>query len=187
MSPKILAETILHQGWGRYLRIRVRLQGGEMVDRELEDHGPAVCVLPYDPVRKVATFVRQFRLPVFWSGGPPELLEAPAGLLEQAPDACARREAMEETGIRLGTLEPVVTGWTMPGVSTERMHFFLAPYAEADKVAAGGGLANEHENITVVELPLAQAAAMVRAGEITDVKTLVMVLALQVRRSDLFA
>jgi nudix-type nucleoside diphosphatase (YffH/AdpP family) len=186
MSPKILQETVLHAGWGRFKIVKVRLTSGQEVDREVEDHGSAVCVLPYDPERKVATFVRQFRPAIFSAGGPTELLEAPAGILEDAPEDCARREALEETGIRLHELEPVVSGWTSPGVSTECMHCYLATYGAADRIGEGGGLAEEHEDIEVVELPLRDVAAMAAAGEITDMKTLAVVLALQLRRPELF-
>src|SRR3712207_8178048 len=45
---------------------------------------------------------------LFRSGGKPEMLEAPAGLLdEDDPADCARREALEEVGLTLTSLEPV--------------------------------------------------------------------------------
>jgi hypothetical protein len=59
-----------------------------------------------------------------------------------------------------------------PGSVTERLHFFAAPY---DKPAsAGGGVAAEGEDITVVELGFAEALAMVRTGEIADAKTIML-------------
>ncbi|GMA77273.1 hypothetical protein GCM10025880_36900 [Methylorubrum aminovorans] len=117
-----------------------------------------------------------------------DLLEVPAGLLDEAdPAEGVRREAFEETGLRLSQLEPVSTVWSLPGISTERMHLFLAPYAESDREGPGGGLAEEHEAITVVEMPLPTLAAMSEAGEITDMKTLVLLLSLRLRRPELFA
>jgi hypothetical protein len=74
----------------------------------------------------------------------------------------------------------------MPGVSTEQMDLYLAPYAEADRIGIGGGLADEHEGITVVELPLAELAAMADAGQIMDMKTLAVVQTLRLRRPELF-
>ena len=96
--------------------------------REVEDHGAAVCVLPYDPVRRTAILVRQFRAPVFLAAEQEELLEAIAGLVSPDPAACGRREAMEEAGLALHAVEHVASVWTMPGVSTEFMHLYLAPY-----------------------------------------------------------
>jgi nudix-type nucleoside diphosphatase (YffH/AdpP family) len=185
--PAVLDREVVHQGWSSFAILRVRLPNGAEVDREVEDHGRAVCVLPYDPERKVAILVRQFRPPPFFAHGVESLLEVPAGLLdEHDPAEGAKREAEEEAGLRLGTLEPVVDGWPMPGISTERMAFFLAPFSEADRIGDGGGLAEEHEDIQVVEIPLQDLAAQARAGEITDVKTLLLVLALQVRHPGLF-
>jgi nudix-type nucleoside diphosphatase (YffH/AdpP family) len=187
-GPAVLDRKIVHDGWSTFVIARIRLPNGAVVNREIEDHGRAVCVLPYDPARKVAILIRQFRPPAFVAGGEASLVEAPAGLLdEDDPQDCARREAMEECGLRLTALEPVVRGWTMPGISTERMDFFLAPYGEQDRIGDGGGLAEEHEDITVLELPLAELAAQAARGELTDVKTLMLVLTLQVRRPDLFA
>ena len=92
------------------------------------------------------------------SAGADALLEAPAGGLdEDDPEACARREAEEEVGLVLRDLEPVAAAWTMPGVSTERLHLFLAPFRAADRIGEGGGLAEEHENIVVVETALARS------------------------------
>ena len=139
MAYKIIDLKTLHEGWGRLLALRIRLADGQVMKREVEDHGAAVTVLPYDPDRGVAMLISQFRTPPLHAAGEVTVLEAPAGLLDEGdPEAGARREALEETGLRLGGLEPVALVWTMPGISTERMHLFLAPYGEGDRVAAGG-------------------------------------------------
>jgi nudix-type nucleoside diphosphatase (YffH/AdpP family) len=177
----------LHEGWGRLLALRIRLPGGEVIKREVEDHGAAVCVLPYDPERRVAVLARQFRAAVLHAGGEADMLEAPAGMLdEDDPTDGARREALEEVGLTLPVLEPVGAVWTMPGISTERMHLFLAPYGPGDRTGAGGGAAGEHESITISEMTLAALAAMADRGELTDLKTLALVQSLRLRRPDLF-
>ncbi|GAB6841605.1 nudix-type nucleoside diphosphatase (YffH/AdpP family) [Methylorubrum rhodinum] len=187
LIPKIRGTRTVHDGWASFLIADVTLPDGHEVTREIEDHGEAVCVLPYDAERRVALVIRQFRAAPFFAAALPELLEAPAGLLDEAdPHAGARREAFEETGVQLGALEPVATVWTMPGVSTERMHLFLGPYGQADRTGAGGGLAEEHEGITVAEVRLADLAAQAEAGELADLKTYTLVLALRLRRPDLF-
>jgi nudix-type nucleoside diphosphatase (YffH/AdpP family) len=184
--PEPHVET-LYQGFSRYLVATFRQPDGQAVRREIEDHGNAVCVLPYDAGRRTAILVRQFRAPVFISAAQDETLEAIAGLLEGPdPAACVRREAFEEAGLRLDALEHVVAAWTMPGISTERIDLYLAPYGPADRVGAGGGLAEEHEHTTVVELGLAELATMADAGELADMKTLVLVQTLRIRRPDLF-
>lgn len=188
MPPTIRGTRTIHDGWASFLVADVTTPDGAEVSREIEDHGEAVCVLPYDPERRVATLIRQFRAPPFFTAGVPDLLEAPAGLLDEAdPEAGVRREAYEETGLRLSDLEHLATLWSMPGISTERMHLYLAAYGQADREGPGGGVADENEAITVVEMPLAALATMSEAGAITDMKTLTLVLGLRLRRPELFA
>jgi len=188
MAIEIEKLDTLYKGWNTFSIATIRLEGGQRITRMIEDHGRAACVLPYDPARRVALLVRQFRAPVYMKTGAPDLLEAVAGLIDEDDGAaCARREAMEEAGLRLETLEPVASVWSIPGSSTEHIDMFLAPYGETDRVGAGGGLAHEHENIVVVELPLAELARMADAGGLADLKTLALVLTLRLRRPELFA
>jgi len=184
---EITGTRTIYEGWASYSVATVRLPSGVILHREIEDHGRAVGVLPYDSGRRVALLVEQLRPPMLVAGGIEKSLEAPAGLLEEDDaEACARREAMEECGIRLQKLDHVVTAWSMPGISTERIDLFLGAYTQEDKLTAGGGLDHEHENITVVEMPLQELAAMADAGTLSDMKTLVLVQTLRLRRPDLF-
>jgi nudix-type nucleoside diphosphatase (YffH/AdpP family) len=178
----------LYQGWARYVKVHLRLPDGSIVSREAEDHGDAACVLAYDPERRTALLVRQLRHPILLAGDDGDVLEAIAGRLEgDAPPDCARREAMEEAGLRIGELEPVVSLLSMPGISTERIHCFLAPYGAEDRIAAGGGLAHEDEQIVVVEMQLAELAARADRGELRDGKTLALLQTLRLRQPGLFA
>lgn len=189
MRPVLLKTEPIHEGWGRYLRLTVRLEDGAEVEREVEDHGRAVAVLPYDPERRTAILVRQLRMgPLLAEDPDPYLLEAPAGMIEgEGADASARREALEEVGLRISELEPLGAPYSTPGVSAERIDLFLAPFRRSDRVDSGGGLEEEHENIKVVELPLAELWRRIETGEIRDLKTLALGAMLRVRRPDLFA
>lgn len=188
MTPSIAALELKHERWARMFVATVRLPDGGATLRDVEDHGEAVALLPYDPDRRVALLVRQFRAPPFHAAGEAEMLEAPAGRLdEDDPAECARREAMEEAGLRVGALEPVVVAWTMPALSTERAHLFLSPYRAADRVGQGGGLASEQEGIAVAEMPLADLAAMADAGTLRELKLFALVQTLRLRRPELFA
>ncbi|WP_371877319.1 NUDIX domain-containing protein [Alsobacter ponti] len=188
MTATILDARTVHEGWSSFRIVRVRLADGSVVSREVEDHGDAVAVLPYDPARRVALLVEQARPAILSAGGPPLLLEAPAGILEDGEDpaACARREAQEETGVELEALEPVAALWASPGISTEKIHMFLAPYGDGQRTGAGGGLAGEHEQIVVHEVALADLAARVDSGDIADMKTALLVASLRLRRPELF-
>ena len=185
---EIRSVKTLYEGWGKLLLAEIRLPDGGTIKREIEDHGQAVAVLPYDPVRRVAMLLRQFRAPAFLAAGHDAMLEVPAGVLdEDDPEDCARREAFEEVGLRLGELEPLGIGWAMPGISTEHMHLFLAPYGEADRTGRGGGLEAEQENITPEEIGLDELGRMAGEGRIPDMKTHLLALMLRARHPELFA
>jgi nudix-type nucleoside diphosphatase (YffH/AdpP family) len=177
----------LYEGWRKLLKLTIEMPDGRTMAREVLNSADAAAVLPYDPEARKVILVRQFRAPVMHVEGQPAFLEAVAGLLdEDEPEACAKREAMEEAGLRLRTLERVVTAWSTPGITTERLHLFLAPYTSADRVEEGGGLAEEHEDIEVLEIGLDELRGMLERGAIADMKTLVLIQALQLRRPELF-
>jgi len=187
MTITMTSMETVYEGWAKYSFATFRLPGGETVRREIEDHGRAVAVLPYDERRKTAILVRQFRAPVFVAAGERNLLEAIAGLVEEPePEDAARREAYEEAGLGLKSLERVAQAWTMPGLSTERMSLYLAPYDVHDRLSAGGGATHEHEYLEVVELPLSELALFADSEGLADMKTLVLVQTLRLRRPDLF-
>jgi nudix-type nucleoside diphosphatase (YffH/AdpP family) len=186
MPPRIVRVRPVYEGWATISLATVE-RDGQTFERLMEDHGSGVCVLPVDRERRVATLVRQFRAPVSVTSGDIELLECPAGLAKnEDPEHAIRREAMEETGLQLGNVEHVTTVWTMPGISTERMHLFLGAYSAGDRKGRGGGEASEHENIVVEEVPLAKLAAMAGDGRIADMKTLLLIQTLRLREPQLF-
>jgi nudix-type nucleoside diphosphatase (YffH/AdpP family) len=186
-AERVVAFELLHDGWSRFGIATVELPDGATYRREVENHGSAAAVLPYDPQTRSVLLVRQFRAPIAYAGAPGYTLEAPAGLIEQeSAEACARREALEETGVALAELEPVAAALTMPGVSTERIYLFLAPFTTAQRIERGGGVADEHEYIDIVEIGLDALAAMADAGELVDLKTLALALALRLRHPQLF-
>ena len=188
MTVEIISVDSKYSGWARFLVVGVRLPNGQLLRREIEDHGAAVAVLAYDPERKMALLVQQFRAPVFFSSQQEQTLEAIAGIQDEADTiSTARREALEEAGVHLRALEYVATAWTMPGISTEQMTLYLATYRRTDRINEGGGVATEHENISAVEIKLATLDEMLESGRLIDMKTLVLMQALKLRHPDLFA
>jgi nudix-type nucleoside diphosphatase (YffH/AdpP family) len=119
---------------------------------------------------------RQFRWPVYVNGHPDGMLvEAAAGLLDaDDPETAIRREAEEELGVTVGPLERVGRIYMSPGSVTELLHFYAAPYTPADRTGAGGGVADDGEDIEVVELPFAEALERCRDGRIADAKTILL-------------
>ena len=88
--------------------------------------------------------------------------------------------------MNLKLLEHVAGGWTSPGVSTEFIDLYLAPYSVADRVSAGGGLASEHEAISMLEMPIAELWRLVERQQLKDLKTLALVLLLRTHHPYLF-
>ena len=94
-----------------------------------------------DPERRTVILTRQFRLPAFVNGhADGMLIEAPAGLLDgDDPEAAVRREAEEESGVRIGEIRRLFELFMSPGSVTERVTFFAATYSHDQRVSAGGG------------------------------------------------
>src|SRR5688500_12220617 len=77
----MIIRDIPYIGWCRIIRAGFQTARG-MVEREIEDHGDAVAVLPYDPQRKKLMLIRLMRAPVVWASGSGELVECPAGMID---------------------------------------------------------------------------------------------------------
>lgn len=144
--------------------------------REAYDRGNGATVLLYDTCRRTVLLTRQFRLPAYVNGHPDGmLLEAAAGLLDdQDAESAIRREAVEETGHTIGALEHVFDVYMSPGSVTERLHFYAAPYDPGSRTGDGGGVADEGEDIQVVEVDFTDALDMIGSGAIVDAKTIML-------------
>ena len=102
------------------------------------------------------------------------MIEVCAGKLDgDDPEACARKEAIEETGYRVGRIERAYDCFMSPGSVTERLSLFIG-FVEGKAEAQGGGLEDEGEDIDVIRLPFAAALKMVETGDIADAKTILL-------------
>jgi nudix-type nucleoside diphosphatase (YffH/AdpP family) len=152
--------------------------------RETYDRGNGATILLYDPARRTIVLTRQFRYPAFVNGCDDLLIEAPAGLLDNAsPEERIRAETEEETGFRVRDVRQVFEAYMSPGSVTEKLFFFVGLYEPADRVATGGGQAAEGEDIDVLELGIDEAMAMIGTGAIRDGKTIML---LQYAAANLF-
>jgi nudix-type nucleoside diphosphatase (YffH/AdpP family) len=144
--------------------------------RETYDRGNGAAILLYNLARATVLLSRQFRYPAYVNGHPDGMLiEAAAGLLDgDDPQTAVRREASEELGVTVGPLEHIFDVYMSPGSVTEQVHFYAATYAADTKLGQVGGLVDEGEEIEVVELPFAQALAMIGDGGIVDAKTIML-------------
>jgi nudix-type nucleoside diphosphatase (YffH/AdpP family) len=147
----------------------------QTMQRETYDRGNAATLLPYNLAQGTVVLVRQFRLPAYVSGYDDLLIEAAAGLLDNAsPETRIRAEVEEETGYRLGEIRKVFEAFMSPGSVTERLHFFVAEYQPDMRVGSGGGNPDEGEDIEVLELSIDEALAMIGDRRIVDAKTIML-------------
>lgn len=144
--------------------------------REVYDNGNSAVILPYDPERQTVLLARQLRLPVFLQDGIERTVEACAGKLDgEDAEQCIVREMQEELGYRIASVQRLFELYASPATIMEKISFFTCVYSPADKVSDGGGLKEEGEDIEVIEVPLAEAAAMIANGEIIDAKTVILI------------
>ena len=177
---RMVEQRVLSDNWYVLTKNTIEYQRNDgqwqRQSRETYDRGNGAVLLPYNRAKGTVVLIRQFRFPAFVNGCADGLLiEACAGLLDgDEPEACIRREAQEETGFAVRAPRKVFEAYMSPGSVTEKLHFFVAEYEDADRVTAGGGAAGEGEDIEVLEMPLAEALALVDAGTIRDGKTIML-------------
>jgi nudix-type nucleoside diphosphatase (YffH/AdpP family) len=180
-NPDVVVKevTLLSSHWYvlRTTRFEYRHRDGSVTTKEREtyDRGDGAAVLLFDAEARTVVLIRQFRYPAYVNGDlDGMLLEVPAGLLdEDVPEEGARREASEETGLEVGRLEHVFDAFMSPGSVTEKLHFYAGRYRAGSREGAFAGLADEGEDIEVVELSFDEALAQIGV-QIIDAKTIML-------------
>ncbi|WP_341675945.1 GDP-mannose pyrophosphatase NudK [Niveibacterium sp. SC-1] len=190
MSPAIrnMRTEVLSDNWYvlRKISFEIQLPDGSWQgqSREAYDRGNGAAILLYNRALGTVILTRQFRMPTYVNGNPDGMLiEVCAGLLDKDhPEVAIRREVEEETGFTVSEVRHLFDAYMSPGSVTEILHFFAAEYAHDSRAHAGGGVADEGEQIEVLELPLAEALAMIERGEIRDAKTIMLLQYAQIHR-----
>lgn len=170
-APEVLSRTTLVDGIKfDFEEILLRSPAGTEFRRQHVRHPGAACILPVleKGGERSIVFVRNYRAAVGTY-----MLELPAGTLEpgEAPEACAGRELIEETGYAAATLVPLGRFHTSPGLSDETMWAFVA----SDLRQVGQALEAD-EQLVVDEVPLTEARGLVLDGKMTDAKSMLTIL-----------
>lgn len=173
--------VLLHDGFLKIERLTLScrlFQGGWSAPftREVLRRERGVGVLLYDPHLDKVLLVEQFRVGCLddETNGP-WALELVAGLVDkpgESPADVARREAVEEAGVKVGQLLRICEYYNSPGGSSERLTVFCAAF---DATRAGGifGVDSEAENIRAVILDRSEALAQVAAGTINNAMSII--------------
>ncbi len=164
MPFEVVKSEVLFKGKAFTIRRdSLRLPDGHETKLEIVEHVGSVVIIPMDKEGHML-FVRQYR-----HASGLDLLELPAGThnLNETPEACAKREVREETGMAAGKLEHLGGFYLAPGYSTEYMNVYLA--TELRKAPLPPDV---DEILSVEALPVKQALKMAGSGEIPDAKTL---------------
>jgi ADP-ribose pyrophosphatase len=146
---------------------RVTMPNGRTVTLDMVRHPGSVVLLPVQDDGRIV-LIRQYRYAIDrW------IWELPAGSLDagEDPAAAAARECEEEIGLIPGRVEFAGAWYPTPGFCTEVMNY----YRLSDLRERGSGDPPAHqdddEDIRVHVFSLDEARAMVRRGDIVDLKT----------------
>jgi len=146
--------------------------------RLVVEHPGAAVVLAIDDDDRVLC-IRQYRHPV-----EQRLVELPAGVCDEPgedPLEVARRELREEAAMQATRWRHLLSTWSSPGYSAERIHYYLAeglsPADRGDFV-----LAHEEADLETVWVPFSALVEAVLSGDVADGPVVQAVLAVEVLR-----
>jgi ADP-ribose pyrophosphatase len=141
---------------------------GHEFERDIVHHPGAVSVVPVVDEGQGALLVRQYRAAIDL-----ELLEIPAGKRDvdgEAPEATAKRELIEEVGMRAGRIEQLAAFYNTPGFCDEYHYVFMALDLEP---CANDLQGVEEQHMTVEQVALDDVPRLIASGAIADAKTII--------------
>ena len=144
-------------------KVRIEFPDGHQKDYDFVRHGEAVVVVPVTTEGRIL-FVRQERI-----GAEKELLELPAGLIDEGedPQPAALRELREETGYEAGEITRIGGFYASPGYCSEYMHIYLARSLSWNPLPQ-----DEDEFLSDTSMSVHEAYDYVENGQIEDAKTI---------------
>jgi ADP-ribose pyrophosphatase len=188
---EILETEAVYRGFLKLNRYRLRHElylGGESetLVRERLEGLRAASVLLYDPRLDQVVLVEQFRIGALDREAVPWVLETVGGFVpdEEADEAVARREAVEEANCEIGRIEQICEFMVSPGISVDRIVLFCG---EVDSSQAAGvhGLDHEGEDIRVVVMKADEAIAELYSGRANSTSILITLQWLAMNRTAL--
>lgn len=169
-DPNLISSELIFDGNILQLYVnQLKLENGQIVDREILHHQPATAILAVTAEDKVL-LVKQYRPAVVEA-----IYEIPAGILDYLADGTedaltgAARELEEETGYQANKWERLASFYVTPGYLNEEIILYFA----TDLVKVDNPLPqDDDEDVTLYEFTRKEIRAMIETGEIKDLKTL---------------
>ena len=142
---------------------KVLLPNGRTISISVICHPGAVIIAPFLN-DKTVVMIRQFR-PALKK----YIYELPAGTLDPGESiaVCARRELLEETGLKGGKLVKLGAIYPVPGYSTELIHIF-----KAWDLTATPAQPEEYEVIKTFAMTKLQVQKLFKQGQLMDAKSI---------------
>ena len=146
----------------------------EAVRRLNFERGDSAEALLFDVRSRTVYLIEQFMYPTLAKAGG-WLETVVAGMIDEGetPAEAIRREILEEAGFAVERVEPIADFFVSPGGSSERIFLFCALVSDGARVAEGGGVATEHEDIKLVPVVLDDFLARLATHGFVDAKTIV--------------
>ena len=155
---------------------RVTGEGVEKSVRRLVfERGDSAAVLLHNQDDDTVVLTEQFRMPTY-EKGPGWMIETIAGAIEEneTPEACIRREILEEVGFSVSTLEQIGRFYVSPGGTSERIVLFYAAVRNVDLVDPdANGLHEQQEDVLRVTTSREKFIEGCFSGEYEDAKTII--------------
>ncbi len=145
-------------------------------ERELCVRGDAVGILLYDPRLQQFAMVEQIRIGAMGREQSPWLLELVAGMLDKEgedKEQLARRESMEEAGLEIAEIEPMLEYFCSPGGSTEFFSLFCGHVNLAGVKPDNFGVPDENEDIRLHILSVTEVLDLLASGVINNAMTVI--------------
>ncbi len=179
---KTLKQNILYQGYNQYTICDFKIPSYKetpgfiiLSNREVLKTKNAIHVLIYSKEIDSFVFCQQFRSGAFLNdqSKDPFLIECIAGTIEpdETPEESAIKEVKEEAGLTVDKLDFIFTGYSSPGIMTEKSYLYCATVIETPTPIIGG-LASEGEDILTHVISRKSAYQMMDSNGFADCKTM---------------
>lgn len=176
-SVEVSKPELLARAFRNYERFELVLhRAGETSlsqQRDVIRAGDVVGVLAVDAARDEVVLIRQFRLAAHLANGNGDMIEIVAGRVDpgEEPRAAARRECLEEIGLKPHSLVELFDFLPTPGLTDERIILFIG-LVDAEKLPPRAGLVHEDEDTRPMRVTIDDALEALRLGQIKNALTI---------------